>query len=78
MIMVLAGERFPGRSAAVSGSLSSAALVGTIVYPPVMGLLSVTVGLAIAMFGNGLLALACAGALVMVGRRSVRDVVAGT
>ena len=77
MIMVVAGERFPGRSAAVSGSLSSAALMGTIVYPPVMGLLSVTVGLAIAMFGNGVLALACAGALMLVGRRSLREVAAG-
>ena len=69
MIMVVAGERYPGRSAAISGTLSSAALAGTIVYPPVMGLLSVTVGLAIAMVGNAVLGLASAGALLLVGRR---------
>jgi MFS transporter, FHS family, glucose/mannose:H+ symporter len=70
MIMVVAGERYPTRSAAVSGFLSSAALTGTIVYPPAMGFLSVTVGLGIAMVGNGILALVCAVALVMVGRRA--------
>jgi MFS transporter, FHS family, glucose/mannose:H+ symporter len=70
MIMVVAGERYPTRSAAVSGFLSSAALTGTIVYPPAMGFLSVTVGLGVAMVGNGILAMICAVALVMVGRRA--------
>jgi fucose permease len=70
MIMVVAGERYPTRSAAVSGFLSSAALTGTIIYPPAMGFLSVTVGLGIAMVGNGILALVCAVALVLVGRRA--------
>jgi hypothetical protein len=34
-----------------------------------MGFLSVTVGLTVAMFGNVILGLACAGALVLVARR---------
>ncbi len=72
MIIVVAGERFPGRSAAVSGSLGSAALAGAIVYPPVMGFLSVTVGLGIAMAGNAVLAGLCALALVLVGRPPAR------
>ena len=50
-------------------SLSSRTASLTIVYPPVMGLLSVTVGLSIAMVGNALIGLACAGALLIVGRR---------
>lgn len=69
MIMVIAGERYPDRSAAVTGSLSGSAVIGSIIYPPVIGFLSVTIGLTVAMLGNVLLGLACAGALILVGRR---------
>lgn len=68
MIIVVAGERYPGRSAAVSGFLGSAALAGTIVYPPLMGFMSVTIGLGVAMLGNAVLAGVCAVALVLIGR----------
>ena len=68
MIMAIGGDRYPDRAAAVSGFLSGAAVVGSIVYPPVMGFLSVTVGLQIAMSGTVLLSLCCAAALVLVGR----------
>jgi hypothetical protein len=37
-----------------------------------MGFLSVTIGLTIAMVGNVVLALACAAALVLVGRATAR------
>ena len=67
MIMAIGGDRYPDRVAAVSGSLGAAAVAGSIVYPPLMGFLSVTVGLTVAMAGAALLALACAGALVVVG-----------
>jgi fucose permease len=68
MIMAIGGDRYPHRSAAVSGLLSGAAVTGSIIYPPIMGLLSVTVGLTVAMLGTVALGLACAGALVLVGR----------
>ena len=68
MIMAIGGDRYPGRSAAVGGLLAGAAVVGSIVYPPVMGFLSVTVGLKVAMLGTAVLGLACASALVLVGR----------
>ena len=68
MIVAFGGERYPDRTAAVGGFLSGAAVAGSIVYPPVMGFLSVTVGLTIAMLGNVALAIACAGALAQVGR----------
>jgi fucose permease len=74
MIMAVAGERFPGRTAAVAGVLSSAAVVGGTVYPPVMGFMSENVGLAVAMLGAGLLALACAAALWIVrGERATQQ-----
>ena len=69
MVMAMAGERYPDRSAAVTGFLSGSAVVGSTVYPPVIGFLSITIGLTVAMLGNALLALACAGALVLFARR---------
>jgi MFS transporter, OFA family, oxalate/formate antiporter len=66
LIMAVAGERFPGRTAAVSGLLSGTAVVGATLYPPVMGFLSVTIGLGAAMLGAGVLALGSAAALLAV------------
>ena len=68
MIVALGGERYPDRSAAVSGFLGGTAVSGSIIYPPVMGFMSVSVGLTVAMLGNAVLALAAAGALILAGR----------
>lgn len=68
MIIAVGGERYRDRSAAVSGFLTGTAVTGSIFYPPIMGVLSVTVGLTVAMIGNAVLALASAGALVLAGR----------
>ncbi len=67
-IVAIGGDRFPERSAAVGGLLTAAAVVGAVVYPPVMGFLSVNIGLAAAMLGTGLLGLACAGSLLVARR----------
>jgi fucose permease len=67
MILALGGERFPDRSAAVGGALVGCAVVGSTIYPPAIGFLSVTVGLPIAMAGNALLCILGAAALVAFG-----------
>ncbi len=67
MIMVVGGDRYPDRSAAVGGYLTTAAVAGTIGFPTLMGLLSVTVGLQAAMLGTVALGMASAGALMLVG-----------
>jgi fucose permease len=72
MIVALGGERFPDRSAAVGGTLVGFAVVGSTLYPPAIGFLSVTVGLPIAMAGNALLCLVGAGALLAFGRTDDR------
>ena len=72
MIVALGGERYPERSAAVGGSLVGFAVIGSTIYPPAIGFLSVTVGLPIAMAGNALLCLVGAGALVAFGRTTDR------
>lgn len=68
MIVAIGGERFPERSAAVGGFLTGAAVFGAVLYPPVMGFLSVNIGLAIAMLGTGVLSLACTVALLVARR----------
>ncbi len=73
MIVALGGERYPDRSAAVGGAVTGMAIFGSIIYPPAMGFLSVSVGLTVAMLGNAFLALACAGALVLFGRDGSRS-----
>ena len=73
MIIVIGGDRYPERSSAVSGFLGGSAVVGSIIYPPIMGFLSVTVGLTVAMLGTVLLAFACAGSLVLVSRQPVAE-----
>ena len=72
MIVALGGERYPARSAAVGGTLVGFAVVGSIIYPPAIGFLSVSVGLPIAMAGNALLCLIAAAALVVFGRTNDR------
>ncbi len=68
MIVAIGGERFPARSAAVGGLLTGAAVFGSVLYPPIMGFMSVNVGLAAAMIGAGVLSLACAVALIAARR----------
>jgi fucose permease len=69
LIVAIGGQRHQGRSAAVGGFLTAAAVIGGLAYPPVMGFLSVSVGLAAAMLGTAVLGFACAGALLLVRRR---------
>jgi len=64
----LGGDRYPDRPAAVGGYLTTAAVVGTIGFPTLMGFLSMTVGLTAAMLVTVALGLASAGALMLVGR----------
>ncbi len=70
LIMAVAGDRYPTRSAAVSGLLSGVAVIGAILYPPIMGFVSVGFGLGAAMLGAAGLALACGLVLVGLARRT--------
>ena len=70
MILAVGGERYADRSAAVSALLTGFGVVGGTLYPPLMGLLSVTVGLTAAMYGTAILGVVCAGALIAFDRRT--------
>lgn len=68
LIVAVAGERFPDRAAAVSGVIVAASVVGAVVYPPLMGVMSVTVGLPVAMLGTALVCVVCAAGLALTAR----------
>jgi MFS transporter, FHS family, glucose/mannose:H+ symporter len=72
LIMAGAGARMPDRSAAVASVLTFAAVIGVIAYPPLVGFLSVAVGLQVAMLGTAALAAACGAALLVARRMPVR------
>ncbi len=69
LIMAVAGDRYPARSAAVSGFLSGIAVIGAIIYPPIMGFVSVGAGLGAAMLGAAALVFASGVVLATVARR---------
>ncbi len=73
MIMAIGGSLYPGRASMVSSTLASAAIVGSIVYPPLMGVVSEAAGLWWSMVGAGLFviggAAAIVGAAAVAGRR---------
>ena len=64
LIMAIGGTLYPERLAAVSGGLGASAVAGSVIYPPLMGFVSVGMGLGVGMFGTGLLGFATAGALL--------------
>jgi len=73
LIMAIGGDRFPDRAAAMSGLLAASGVVGSLAYPPLMGVVSVTAGLSLAMLGTGVCVALAAVALVVVGRLPARD-----
>ncbi len=68
LIMAVGGDLYPTRSAAVSGFLSGFAVIGAILYPPVMGFVSVGIGLGAAMIGAAVLVFVCGIVLLLVAR----------
>ncbi|MFO1539234.1 MAG: MFS transporter [Chloroflexota bacterium] len=72
MVMAVGGDLYPGRANLVGSILASIGVAGAIVYPPLMGVISETAGLAAAVVGAAILAAATAPlvlAAVALGRR---------
>lgn len=68
LIMALGGSQYPDRTALVSSVLASSAIVGSVVYPPLVGVVSDTAGLAVGIFVAGLLSVASAVAITIAHR----------
>lgn len=73
LVVAAAGTRFPASSAVVTSTLTIAAVVGAVSYPPAVGFLSVIVGLRVAMLGTSALAAGAAVALVASRRARGRE-----
>jgi fucose permease len=65
MIMALGGNIYPHRLATLSGGLTTAAVVGGIIYPPLMGALESHIGLIGGMLGAALLGIPTMGGIVL-------------
>jgi FHS family glucose/mannose:H+ symporter-like MFS transporter len=68
MIMSVAGSLFPHRAAAVAGIVTSTGVVGSITYPPLVGLIAGIAGLGAGMLGAALLILCSGGTVIVAGR----------
>jgi fucose permease len=68
LIIALGGELYPARVAAVAGTLTAVAVVGGIVYPPLIGVLSGSVGLGAGLLGGAVLLIAGAVAILAATR----------
>jgi len=79
VIMAIGGSLYPGRASMVSSVLASAAIVGSILYPPLMGVVSEAAGLWFSMLGAALFAFAAAGCIWVAARlggaRATREAV---
>jgi fucose permease len=73
VIMTLGGWIYPGRAATVASVLLSAGLVGSVVYPPLMGVVSASIGLGVAMVGVTALAFLCGGGILFAARLGARS-----
>jgi fucose permease len=63
LVVAATGARMPGRSATVSGTLVTAAVVGAVIVPPAIGFLSDAIGLRTAMLVTVAAAFGCAAAV---------------
>ena len=75
MILSVAGSLFPHRAAAVAGIVTSTGVIGSISYPPLVGLVAGMAGLGAGMLGAALLIIASGATVVVAGRlvRGPRD-----
>jgi len=76
-IMSIAGSLHPGRAGLVSSVLSAAAVVGSLIYPPLMGILSEAVGLGVGMVGAALCSFLAAAAILLAPVAARRERPAG-
>jgi fucose permease len=72
LIVAIGGDLFPQRVAAVAGALTAAAVVGGIVYPPLVGILSSSLGIGAGLFGGACLSIVSAFAILAARRLAER------
>ena len=71
MIVALGGDLYPDRLAATGGTLTGAAVLGGMLYPPLIGLMSAQFGIGTGLLGAAVLSFVSASAIL--GAARVRD-----
>lgn len=77
LIIAIGGDLYPRRLAALSGGLTTAATIGAIIYPPLIGFVAESIGIRAGLLGAAALGLPAAVALVAAARPSLRTAFAG-
>lgn len=72
MIMAIGGNIYPHRLARLSGSLGSAAVLGGVAYPPLIGLMATSIGIRAGLVGAALLGVPATLAILAAGATSRR------
>ena len=67
-IITIGGDLYPDRLSTTTGTLTGVAVVGGTIYPPLVGLMSASVGIGAGIGGAAVLSLLC-GVLVLAARR---------
>lgn len=70
MIIAIGGDLYPDRVATTAGTLTAVAILGATFYPPLVGLMSASVGIGAGILGAGALSIVCAAAVMMAARQS--------
>jgi fucose permease len=70
MIIAIGGDLYPDRLAATAGTLTGSAVVGAILYPPLVGLMSASVGIGTGMLGAAALSVVSAMVVLAATRRA--------
>jgi fucose permease len=68
MIIAIGGDLYPDRLATTAGTLTAVSVIGAIVYPPLVGLLSASLGIGTGMLGAAGLSAVSAVAILLAGR----------
>jgi len=72
MIVALGGTIYPRRAAALGGSLAAAAVVGSLLYPPLIGVMAASIGIRGGLMGAALLGIPESLGIVLARARAPR------
>lgn len=67
LVIAIGGDLYPNRLSTLSGGLSFSATIGTVIYPPLIGLVALARGGGMGLFGGALLGIPAAIAIWLAG-----------
>ena len=68
MIVAIGGDLYPDRLSSTAGNLTAVAVVGGTIYPPLVGVMSASIGIGGGMLGAAVLSVASGVAVLLAAR----------